>query len=88
MCRALFAAGQLVSRLSSSFKGGALVDGVLEALRYIMQGVELAANNPRQAALHWLAPAAAAAVAVAIAAGNFTTHCHCLINSCGLACRM
>jgi hypothetical protein len=50
MCRALFAAGQLVSQLSSSFKGQALVDGVLEALRYIMQGVELAANNPRWAA--------------------------------------
>lgn len=47
MCRALFAAGQLVSKLSSSFKGQQLVDGVLEAVRYIMQGVELAATNSR-----------------------------------------
>eukprot|EP00775_Hariotina_reticulata_P008282 gene8282-8469_t len=34
MCTALFLAGQLVSRLSSAFKGQSLVDGVLEALRY------------------------------------------------------
>lgn len=47
MCRAHFAAGQLVSQLSSGFKGQALVDGVLEAVRYIMLGVELAAANPR-----------------------------------------
>eukprot|EP00878_Enallax_costatus_P003385 GHUV01003594.1.p1 GENE.GHUV01003594.1~~GHUV01003594.1.p1 ORF type:complete len:309 (+),score=87.05 GHUV01003594.1:1597-2523(+) len=60
MCRALFATGQLVSRLSSSFKGQALIDGVLEAIRYIMQGVELAAANPRYSYLvyngsvhHW-----------------------------------
>ncbi|WIA22560.1 hypothetical protein OEZ85_000994 [Tetradesmus obliquus] len=61
MCRALFAAGQLVSQLSSSFKGQALVDGVLEALRYILQGAELAAANPRQAAVALVAAAAATA---------------------------
>lgn len=49
MCRALFTAGQLVSQLSAGFKGQPLVDGVLEAVHYIMQGVELAAGNPRQA---------------------------------------
>jgi hypothetical protein len=47
MCRAHFAAGQLVSRLTSAAKGEALVAGVLEALGHIMQGVALAAPNPR-----------------------------------------
>jgi hypothetical protein len=45
--RAHFAAGQLVSKLSSSFKGRQLVDAVLEAVGSIMRGVELAAANPR-----------------------------------------
>lgn len=47
MCRAHFAAGQLVSQLSSSFKGQQLLDAVLEAVGHIMKGVELAAANPR-----------------------------------------
>lgn len=49
--RAHFAAGQLVSKLSSSFKGRKLVDAVLEAVGSIMRGVELAAANPRCASL-------------------------------------
>lgn len=47
--RAHFAAGQLVSKLSSGRKGQALVDAVLEAVGSIMRGVDIAATNPRWA---------------------------------------
>lgn len=52
-CRAHFAAGQLISKLSSSYKGKGLVDAVLEAVDSIMRGVEIAAANPRWVAT-WL----------------------------------
>lgn len=53
LCRAHFAAGQLVSKLSSSCKGQQLISAVLEAIDSIMKGVELASANPRWA-LHML----------------------------------
>lgn len=47
VCRAHFARGQLVAKLSSSCKGQQLVDAVLEAVDSIMRGVDIAAANPR-----------------------------------------
>jgi hypothetical protein len=57
LCRAHFAAGQLVSKLSSSCKGQQLINAVLEAIDSIMKGVELASANPRWA-LHMPNPSA------------------------------